>query len=145
MSFTLPEVVWTLIRKLPFTEVKFYPKVKSQTGLSSLRVSCKRALNYSKSTPLQKKGRGLTKSDIGGDAAKNVMSLANLVHSEGKKEEGYFFKIALETGSVTRSKCFSVHFFYRKNFCFSYISWDPGNIAVSNNKNKSKGLTVCLR
>ena len=31
--------------KLPYTEVKFYPEVKSQTGLSSLRVSCKRALN----------------------------------------------------------------------------------------------------
>ena len=34
-----------LIRKLPYTEVKFYSEVKSQTGLSSLRVSCKRALN----------------------------------------------------------------------------------------------------
>ena len=32
-----------LIMKLPHTEVKFYPEVKSQTGLSSLRVSCKRA------------------------------------------------------------------------------------------------------
>ena len=30
--------------KLPHTEVKFYPEVKSQTGLSSLWVSCKRAL-----------------------------------------------------------------------------------------------------
>ena len=30
--------------KLPHTEVKFYPEVKSQTRLSSLRVSCKRAL-----------------------------------------------------------------------------------------------------
>ena len=30
--------------KLPHTEVKFYPKVKSQTGLSSLRVSCKHGL-----------------------------------------------------------------------------------------------------
>ena len=30
--------------KLPHTEVKFYSEVKSQTGLSSLRVSCKRAL-----------------------------------------------------------------------------------------------------
>ena len=30
--------------KLPQTEVKSYPEVKSQTGLSSLRVSCKRAL-----------------------------------------------------------------------------------------------------
>ena len=30
--------------KLPHTEVKFYPEMKSQTGLSSLRVSCKRAL-----------------------------------------------------------------------------------------------------
>ena len=30
--------------KLPHTEVKFYPEVKSQTGLSSLRASCKRAL-----------------------------------------------------------------------------------------------------
>ena len=33
--------------KLPYTEVKRYPEVKSQTGLSSLRVSCKRALNDS--------------------------------------------------------------------------------------------------
>ena len=30
--------------KLPHTEVKFYPELKSQTGLSSLLVSCKRAL-----------------------------------------------------------------------------------------------------
>ena len=28
--------------KLPYTKVKFYPEVKSQTGLSLLRVSCKR-------------------------------------------------------------------------------------------------------
>ena len=32
--------------KLPHTEVKFYPEVKFQTGLSSLRVSYKRALKY---------------------------------------------------------------------------------------------------
>ena len=32
--------MWTLIMKLPHTEVKFYPEVKSQTDLSSLRVSC---------------------------------------------------------------------------------------------------------
>ena len=44
VSFTPPEVMWTLIMKLPHTKVKFYPEVKSQTGLSSLRVSCKRAL-----------------------------------------------------------------------------------------------------
>ena len=44
VSFTTPEVMWTLIVKLPHTEVKFYPEVKSQTGLSSLRVSCKRAI-----------------------------------------------------------------------------------------------------
>ena len=44
-SFTTPEVMWMLIMKLPHTEVKFYPEVKSQTGLSSLRVSCKGALN----------------------------------------------------------------------------------------------------
>ena len=31
--------------KLPHTEVKFNPEVKSQTGLISLRVSCKRALS----------------------------------------------------------------------------------------------------
>ena len=29
--------------KLPYTEVKFHPEVKSQTGLISLWVSCKRA------------------------------------------------------------------------------------------------------
>ena len=33
-----------LIMKLHQTEKKFYPKVKSQFGLSSLRVSCKHAL-----------------------------------------------------------------------------------------------------
>ena len=37
VSSTTPEVMWTLIMKLPHTEVKF------RTGLSSLRVSCKRA------------------------------------------------------------------------------------------------------
>ena len=31
--------------KLPYIEVNFYPEVKSQTGLSSLRVSSKRALS----------------------------------------------------------------------------------------------------
>ena len=31
------------IMKLPDTEVKLYPEVNSQTGLSSLRVACKRA------------------------------------------------------------------------------------------------------
>ena len=46
VSFTPPEVMWMLIMKLPYIEVKFYPKVKSQTGLSSRRVSCKRALSY---------------------------------------------------------------------------------------------------
>ena len=34
-----------LITKLCYTEVKSFPKVKSQTGLSSLRASCKHALN----------------------------------------------------------------------------------------------------
>ena len=43
VSFTTPEVMWTLIMKLPHTEVKFYPEVKSQTSLSSLRLSYKRA------------------------------------------------------------------------------------------------------
>ena len=32
-----------LIKKLPYTNVKVYPEVKSQTGLSSLWVSQKRA------------------------------------------------------------------------------------------------------
>ena len=44
VSFTSSEVMWMLIMKLPHTEVKFYPKAKSQTGLSLLRVSSKRAL-----------------------------------------------------------------------------------------------------
>ena len=44
VSFTSPEVMWTLIMKLPYTEVKFSPEVKSQTGLNTLRVSRKRVL-----------------------------------------------------------------------------------------------------
>ena len=42
-EFHSTEVMWTLLMKLPYTEVKFYPEVKSQTSLSSLRVSCKHA------------------------------------------------------------------------------------------------------
>ena len=42
VSLTTPKVMWTLIMKLPHTEVK------SQTGLSSFRVSCKRALKKQK-------------------------------------------------------------------------------------------------
>ena len=41
VSFTSPERTRTLMMKLPYMEVKFYPEVKSQTGLSSLWVSCK--------------------------------------------------------------------------------------------------------
>ena len=45
VNFTPPEVMQTLKMKLPHTEVKFYPELKSQAGLSSLRVSCERALS----------------------------------------------------------------------------------------------------
>ena len=41
-DFHFPEVMWTLLRKLPYI-MKFYPKVKSQTGLGTLLVSCKDA------------------------------------------------------------------------------------------------------
>ena len=44
VSFNYPELMGTLIIKLPYSKVKFYTKVKSQTSLSSLWVSCKRAL-----------------------------------------------------------------------------------------------------
>ena len=43
LSFTLPELMRTLIMKLTYTEVK------SQTGLSTLQVSYKRALKLGKS------------------------------------------------------------------------------------------------
>ena len=43
VSFTTPDVMRTLIMKLPDTKMKLYPEVNSQTGLSSLRVACKRA------------------------------------------------------------------------------------------------------
>ena len=36
--------MWTLIMNSTYTKMKFYPEVKSQTGLNSLRVSCERAL-----------------------------------------------------------------------------------------------------
>ena len=39
--------------KLPYIKVKFYPEVKSQTDLSSLRVSCKRALRQIKSSKIK--------------------------------------------------------------------------------------------
>ena len=45
VSFNTPRIMWTLIIKLPHTELKFQPNVKSQTSLSSLQVSCKRALS----------------------------------------------------------------------------------------------------
>ena len=46
VSFTSPELMWVLIMKLPDTEVKFYPEVRSQTSLTSLRVPCKCALSF---------------------------------------------------------------------------------------------------
>ena len=46
VSFTSPELMWVLIMKLPDTEVKFYPEVRSQTSLISLRVPCKHALSF---------------------------------------------------------------------------------------------------
>ena len=52
VSFTYPEVMWTLIRNLLFTEVKLYPKLKCQTGSSSLRASCKRGLKFDSTDPL---------------------------------------------------------------------------------------------
>ena len=39
VSFTLPEIMWMQMMKLPYTKAKFYSKVKSQTSLSSLPVS----------------------------------------------------------------------------------------------------------
>ena len=44
VSFTLPELMWVLIMKLPYTEVKFFHEVKSQICVGSLWVSCKCAL-----------------------------------------------------------------------------------------------------
>ena len=44
-EFHYAQVMWTVIKKLPHTEVKFYSEVKSQTGLSSLRVSCKHVIS----------------------------------------------------------------------------------------------------
>ena len=38
VSLILTEAMRTLIRKLPFTKIKFYSEVKSETSLSSLRV-----------------------------------------------------------------------------------------------------------
>ena len=52
VSFTSPKAMRTLIRELPYTKVKFHPKVGSQTGLSLLRVSCKRVLTSYFHTPL---------------------------------------------------------------------------------------------
>ena len=48
VSFTSPELMWTLIMKLPYTEVKFYPEVKSQTVLRLIRVSCTSALHQTR-------------------------------------------------------------------------------------------------
>ena len=64
VSFTPSEVMWTLMMKLPHTKVKFYPKVKSQTGLSSLRVSCKRAFRFVSMLIMQKKGVFTTQLNI---------------------------------------------------------------------------------
>ena len=50
----MPEVMRMLIVKLPDTEVKFYPEVKSQTGLSLFRVSCKCVLTLILDTVLRK-------------------------------------------------------------------------------------------
>ena len=43
------EQLWSKLKRcfvFPYTEVKFYPEIKSQIGLSSLWVSCKRSLIF---------------------------------------------------------------------------------------------------
>ena len=73
VSFTMPEVMWTLIMKLPHTEVKFYPEVKSQTGLNSLRVSCKHD---------QRKSLVMCTTQLAGDALLKVQNTeSRLVYS----------------------------------------------------------------
>ena len=59
------KVMRTLIMKLPYTEVKFYPKVISQTDLRSLRVSCKRASYFMQFGRLLQSNKGINKSNIG--------------------------------------------------------------------------------
>ena len=66
--------------KLPYTEVKFYPEVKSQTGLSSLRVSCKRALNQHKITVALKQTLPNVYTSL-------VESISNYVFKEEKKSD----------------------------------------------------------
>ena len=44
VNFTSPELMWTQIMRLPYTEVKFFPELKIQTGLCSLPVLSKRDL-----------------------------------------------------------------------------------------------------
>ena len=46
VTYTTSQVMWTLVMKLAHTEIKFYLQVKSQTGVSSLRASCKRSLRH---------------------------------------------------------------------------------------------------
>ena len=44
VSLTSADLMWTLVMKLAYIEVKFYLEVESQTGLNLLRVLCKCAL-----------------------------------------------------------------------------------------------------
>ena len=45
VNFTSPKLMLMQIIKLPYTEMKFYHEVKSETGLILVRVSCKRTLS----------------------------------------------------------------------------------------------------
>ena len=82
MSFTSPEVMWTLIMKLPCTEMKYHPEVKSQTSLSSLRVSCKRALSSIKGI-----NRLISKMNVSHLLLRKTDVLKTSISSERKLEE----------------------------------------------------------
>ena len=73
----------TQIMKLPYTKMKFHPEVKSQTRLSSLRVSCKRALNQRTLSSLLNEIISFLLNQTNNDSS-SVQMLNKLVKGYGK-------------------------------------------------------------
>ena len=64
--------------------MKFYPEVKSQTNLSSLRVSCERALSQTLASIAQKAKTKKQKKDRKQTEKQNYLALGDLVRSSNK-------------------------------------------------------------
>ena len=115
VSFTLPEVMWMLIMKLPHTKVKFYSEVKPLTGLSSLWISCKHAQKKQSPSKLL--------------CIKEKLNLCDIWKIQNPKAKHYTFRQHHFSGFIQR--CLDYIFISKQTEILNSISKDHSPVLCS--------------